>query len=152
MHAGRFWIGYCASMAIVLAALACSEAKAEEPWAVASLGSHHFSDDHFNQRNLGFGFEYPTSRRRLAAVGGAYDNSFERTSVYGGVAWTPLGVGGVAWLGFVAGAITGYGHPVLPLILPTVQFEHRRVGLNVFYAPRIKDGASVLGFQAKVRF
>ena len=137
---------------LLASALSIAEScRAEEPWLVASLGSHHFSSNHYNQHNYGVGFEYPTSVARLAAIGGFYDNSFEQTSVYAGLAWTPLGIWR-AHLGFLGGAVTNYSHPVLPLVLPTVQFEVGRVGLDVTYAPKVKDGASVLGFQAKIKF
>lgn len=142
-----------AAAAFALLAVAAPVMAEDGPWAVASLGSHHFTDEHFNQHNYGAGFEYPTSYRGVRAVGGFYDNSVNRTSVYAGATWLPVAFGpGLVKVGLIGGVITGYSHPVLPLVLPTMQIEHDRVGFNVYYAPKVKDGANVLGFQMKVKF
>lgn len=134
--------------ALLLAAL-CTGALAED-WLVASATSYHFSTEkHYNQFNYGVGFEKATSYPRLAVVAGEYQNSLDRTSAYAGLAWTPVALLGVH-VGFIGGALTGYtSHPVIPMLLPAAQIEGRHVGVNFFYAPKIKDGASVLGLQLK---
>jgi len=143
--AGVFW---------TLSACLCTgiaPARAET-WAVATLTSYHFADRHYNQFNYGAGFERSTGRERISLVGGEYRNSFDRTSVYAGVAWTPLALGPLHF-GAVGGLITGYMYPpILPMLLPTVQLELGPVGANLYFAPKIKDGAAVLGLQVKLRF
>lgn len=119
-------------------------------WLVLTCCAYHFQVRDLNEVNPGLGLEVPYREVRL--VGGEYRNSFERTSWYAGATWTPLRAGPVR-AGLIGGAITGYTrHPVLPMVLPTVQLEGDRVGANVFYAPRIKDGSSVVGLQVKLKF
>lgn len=119
-------------------------------WLVATLASYHFQTRDLNEFNPGLGVEIPYANVRL--VGGEYRNSFERTSWYAGATWTPLRWG-PANVGIIGGVITGYTrHPALPMVLPTVQIEGERIGMNVYYAPKIKDGSSVVGLQFKVKF
>jgi len=137
----------------ILALVPCLTHAADETWTVATITSHHFdATRHYNEQNYGLGFERATSYARLAVIAGEYRNSFDRTSVYAAVAWTPLALG-PAHFGLIGGALTGYAsHPVLPMILPTVQLELGAIGANLYFAPKIKDGAAVLGLQVKMRF
>jgi hypothetical protein len=119
-------------------------------WLVATLASYHFQTRNLNEFNPGLGVEVPYAAVRF--VGGEYRNSFERTSWYAGATWTPWRIG-PARVGIIGGAITGYTrHPVLPMVLPTLQIEGSAVGANLYYAPRIKDGSSVVGLQVKFRW
>lgn len=121
-------------------------------WAVATVGSHHFTTEKFNQHNYGFGFESPSRFARLSFIGGAYDNSYNKASAYAGVTWTPLAVGPVH-LGAIAGFLSGYASRPIPAILPTAQVERGRFGANIYYAPKVsRDDCAVLGFQLKAKF
>jgi hypothetical protein len=138
----------------VLAVLSCALIPASascQTWAAATIASHHFgATQHYEERNYGLGFEAPLNRPRLAAVAGEYRNSFHRTSVYAGLAWTPL-AWGPAHFGIIGGIVTGYRpDPVLPMLLPTTQLELGRFGANLYFAPKIKNGASVVGLQLKI--
>lgn len=128
-------------------------ACAAEDWLVLSATSHHFAaTQHYNQRNLGVGWEHATRYDRLTLIGGVYDNSFYRRSAYAGVAWTPFTLG-VLHLGVAAGAVTNYRpYPVQLLVLPVAQLEVGRWGANLGYAPKLKDGVAVLGLQLKTTF
>ena len=134
---------------LLASALALSPGlAAADTWAVATVCSHHFTDEKFNQHNYGIGFEIPTRVDRLAIIGGVYDNSMERASAYAGIAWTPIKLGAVH-LGLQAGGFTGYGPKVTPALLPTAQLEVGRVGLNLTFVPTLP---AVLGFQVKFAF
>ena len=65
-----------------------------------------------NQRNFGLGLTVPSpSIPHLSYIGGAYRNSYDRTSIYGGVLYTPLTwrSAGLHWrAGLVGGLISGY--------------------------------------------
>lgn len=127
--------------------------RAAEDWLVMSATSYHLATtEHYNQRNLGIGWEHATGYDRLALIGGVYDNSFHRRSAYAGVAWTPLALGPLH-LGVAAGGVTNYRpYLVQPLVLPVAQLELKGWGANLGYAPKLKDGVAVLGLQLKWRF
>jgi hypothetical protein len=134
---------------IVLMFILDTHAKADT-WGVASVTSYHFDDGNHNQKNLGVGLEQ-TINEDWSVMAGEYKNSMYRTSVYAGVVWKPLRLGDFHF-GFAGGAITGYlSHPV-PLAVPTMSWEHQRIGANLFFAPHVKDAPGVLGLQLKFKF
>lgn len=127
----------------------CAVAAPGDTWGVATVTSYHFASIHYNQTNLGAGFERETSIARLSVVAGAYRNSYYKTSAYAGVLWTPLALG-AAHFGVIAGAVSGYNSPIA--LVPTVAVEGRRFGANVYYAPAIGSDCAVLGLQVKMKF
>lgn len=127
----------------------CSSVMASDLWWVATLTSHHFSSEKYNQHNYGLGFESETRFNRLSVIGGGYDNSYKRTSAYAGMTFTPLALGPIH-LGAIGGFISGYRSVIA--VLPTAQIEYERIGFNVYYAPQYRDSCAVLGLQVKGRF
>lgn len=127
----------------------CSSAFAED-WLVATLTSYHFDDGHHNQRNYGLGVEH-TLDEHWSLLAGEYRNSMYRTSVYAGAAFKPWRLGDFGF-GFAGGAISGYLHHPIPMLVPTTSFERGSLGANLFFAPHVKDAPGVLGLQLKARF
>lgn len=140
------------AVTILLLFILETHARAEEWWGVANLTSYHIRDaDKHNQKNFGLGVEFSTNVPRLSGVAGFYDNSFNRESVYFGVAWTPLPLGDFHF-GLVAGGITGYEKTAVPIVLPTMAWEHKRFGANLTFAPHVKSAPGALGLQVKYLF
>ncbi len=105
-----------------------------------TLGAHvtslHFPQSDFNNFNPGLYY-----RSDDGWTAGAYRNSLRRGSVYGGYTWES------GRLGLTAGGITGYGHGVLPLLVPSVVvLSYQGVKARVAYIPRVEKriGSHVL--------
>lgn len=143
-------------------------AQASELYGSVTVGSKHLGDKRgyeYNERNLGIGLEYYAEEAPCGIAGGAYDNSYNRTSVYllrvcrvslyRGNEITVRGAAG-------AGIISGYNLPGVPHVGPFVpagnisaSIESRSLGfgLNTIFIPKVsKDGNSVIGLQVKKSF
>lgn len=117
-------------------------APASELWIDSGFATWHFDrDKNLNGGNRGLGLEYRfTDSMALAA--GRFVNSDRAYSNYAGVIWQPWAVGPVR----VGAAIAGFdGYPKMkgggwfPAAIPTLTWEHRRVGVNVGIIPSYKD-------------
>jgi hypothetical protein len=106
-----------------------------------------------NENNIGLGVEYSLSDD-TRAIAGEYNNSYDRTSVYGGVAiltdeWKHLR------LAVSFGFLTGY-QDVPAFFLPSVMWEGNRFGANLTYFPKCntcsKESSSGIALQLKARF
>ena len=127
----------------------------KEVWLNAGMYSYHFQRDKgLNDSNPGFGAEYRFSTVASATLGGFY-NSDRVTSHYAGVYYQPWSIGPVR-IGATAGGFDGYpkmrnGGWFLAAI-PTLSYEYKAVGLNVFIVPTYKDRLyGALSFQLKLR-
>lgn len=85
-----------------------------------SLASYHteqWARQSLNQRNPGLGIEYAINRD-WSLAGGAYSNSYRRTTVYALAEWTPLHVGRRGhWhidAGLAGGLASGYKRDEIP--------------------------------------
>ena len=139
--------------AVVLALIFAPHEARADTWGVATITSHHFdrSAGH-NERNFGVGIEQDV-RPGLRAVVGFYDNSFNRTTIYLGVAFMPLHIGDFSF-GLVGALASGYSSDrrFLPIALPVVQYERSGWGANIGVVPGTKESPGVVGLQLKVRF
>ena len=113
---------------------------------------------HLNQVNPGLGLEYPLSRD-IGLAGGFYRNSFERTSAYALVDWTPLHLrlpaGLSASMGIAGGVVSGYAHvnPVAPFAaaaLIRMIRGARRWGINLVAVPNVSASSGFIGLQLVV--
>lgn len=119
--------------------LVWQDARSESDYILHG-GSVHFGGEYdYNETNSGFGYRYYLMDG-FAIGGGVYDNSFNRTSYYGGfAAFTP--VGRHVDLGLQVGIVSGYaGTPqgtgtVTPYVLPTVRVRWRRLFADVGVLP-----------------
>ena len=99
--------------------------------------SYHYSrSQNLNEFNIGAGYNYEFNSKTYATIG-AFNNSYDKVSVYAGAKWLPLKKRYFK-AGFVAGVVTGYeddtdANEVQPMIIPEVQFKYR----NYYIASRI---------------
>ncbi|MHB1666473.1 hypothetical protein [Thiomonas sp.] len=112
---------------------------------------------HLNQVNPGLGLEYPLSRN-IGLAGGFYRNSFERTSAYALIDWTPmhlrLPAGLSASMGIAGGLVSGYAHvnPVAPFAAAALIKIRgaRRWGINLVAVPNVSASSGFIGLQLVV--
>jgi hypothetical protein len=117
-------------------------APKSEFWIDSGFATYHFDrDKDLNGANWGLGAEYRFSGTMAATVGRFY-NSDRDYSNYAGVIWQPYAVGPVR-LGAAIAAFNGYPHMRdggwFPALVPTLTYEHERVGVNVGIIPSYKD-------------
>lgn len=110
-----------------------------------------------NQVNPGLGLEYQATRD-IGLAGGFYRNSFERTSAYALVDWTPLHLrlpaGLSASMGIAGGVVSGYANvnPVAPFAAAALIRIRgaRRWGINLVAVPNVSASAGFIGLQLVV--
>ncbi len=111
--------------------------------------SYHFDesgDDDFNEVNIGAGYNYEI-KPTIFAVAGAFNNSYEKLSIYAGAKWLPIEYKFIK-LGVVGGVVTGYeddtdANEVQPIIIPEVQLHYKKVYLVSRISPDVGDNSSV---------
>lgn len=128
-------------------------ASAGDLWGVASVTSYHFNRSAaLNENNLGLGAEYALDEN-ARVIGGAYKNSFDKTSVYGGVSLISD-----RWKGFrlalSLGFISGYSDTPA-FLLPSLIWEGDRFGVNLIPFPKCntcsENASAGVGLQVKAR-
>jgi hypothetical protein len=117
-------------------------ASKSEFWLDSGFATYHFDrDKDLNGANWGLGAEYRFSGTMAATVGRFY-NSDRDYSNYAGVIWQPYALGPVR-VGAAIAAFNGYPHMRdggwFPALVPTLTYEHERVGVNVGIIPSYKD-------------
>lgn len=128
------------------------DARSDE--LLVHVGSKHSGGTtDFNESNLGVGY-VRNINKYIDVRGGAYDNSYYRTSVYvGGGAHLPIG--NSFDVGIQGGAVSGYAGTaqgsgtISPFVLPYVRGRYRRVFGEVGYIPAV-NGISVVTFTVGV--
>jgi len=127
------------------------QACATDLWLSATVASYHSNRDaEYNERNYGLGFEYGAADR-WRAVGGVYDNSYYRTTVYGGALYL-YPVSQSIKVGVMLGLASGYSHvvgPLAPVALPTIAIEGKQFGANIGVMPSRGGGIGTVGLQVK---
>lgn len=94
-----------------LLAIAARQPVATMDTNLASLHTQAWARQQLNQFNPGVGLTIPSGVSRLSLVAGFYRNSYDRTSVYGGVLYTPFqwAGAGLHWrAGVIGGLLSGY--------------------------------------------
>lgn len=112
---------------------------------------------HLNQANPGLGLEYQATQD-IGLAAGFYRNSFERTSAYALIDWTPLHlrlpVGLSASMGIAGGVVSGYAHvnPVAPFAAAALIKIRgaRRWGINLVAVPNVSASSGFIGLQLVV--
>jgi len=138
---------------LALTVVAAAPVALADIWINPGFYSHHFdTSKNLNNNNHGFGVE-ATISNTYSLTAGVFENSDRQTSHYIGAYVMPFQRGS-----FKAGAAVGAfdGYPKMreggwfPAVVPTMAIESRRVGLNVFFIPKIGDKVnSALAFQLK---
>lgn len=129
-------------------------------WLNAGTYSHHFDrSKDFREDNVGFGAEAWFAENH-ALMAGTFINSDRARSHYVAYQWRPL-----QWqladfkfgAGITLGAFDGYPRyqngDWFPAALPVFAIEYKRVGVNIFLVPTIRDrldGAIALQFKLRV--
>ena len=105
----------------------CSDARADGVYGVATLRSYHFDrTPKRNENNLGLGLEI--QKGDWSGAVGYYNNSFERTTVYGLAGYTPYRI--CDWhVGATFGLASGYNLPLFLAAVATRDFG--RFGINI---------------------
>ena len=114
----------------IIAALClfCTQASAQT--FGLHVGSYHDKPG-FNNVNPGAYVRFANG-----VTAGFYRNSIDRDSVY--VGYTAERFIGPVGFAVTAGAITGYRHDVLPLLVPSIKFSHLRLA----FIPKAAKGGS----------
>lgn len=123
---------------LFLAALACGTANAACSVNMHVAAAHGESGYHTMTPGLGLLCDTPYADVRGSV--GFFSNSLGHMSAYGGAAWQPWEYAGLRF-GLYGGAITGYGHGLMPMAAGLVSFdltEQHRVNLIVLPAIRGK--------------
>lgn len=128
-------------------------------WALdintASYHTRSWARDSLNQDNPGLGVQYQYSPN-LGLAGGAYENSYSRTSLYALAFYTPahfaLPFGLTASAGIAAGSVSGYTRAEAPG-RPGALLEVRSAagyGVNLVAVPNAGQSAGFVGLQLVV--
>jgi len=124
---------------ILLALFFCAPAIAGDVWLQVPLASYHFDrtndeGEKYNQRNFGIGLEYAVSEKfRLQA--GMYRNSLGLESGYVGASYLPWSPFRYSRIGVSAGVVSGYDENVIPVVIPTLSIEGKKLGANILFVP-----------------
>lgn len=115
------------------------------------LSKHLGTDRKYNETNTGLGFG-----ARGGLLFGGYENSLGRPSFYAAKEWKtdPYRIGSVDLQGgLLGGAVTGYGRPVMPLLMPEVLASMGDHSMALGLVPPIKNVTpAVLALQYRKRF
>lgn len=115
------------------------------------LSKHIGTDQQFNEQNTGLG---ATTRDGL--MFGAYQNSLNKPSFYAAKEWKtdpyrmgPIGV----QAGLLGGAVTGYGKPITPLLMPELIGLLGEHALALGFVPPVKNVTpATLALQYRKKF
>ena len=114
------------------------------------LTSYHFNDDGYEEDNYGLGLSY-FFKERWSATGGIFNNSYDDTSIYVGVAYTyDLCASDkfACTIGALGGVVTGYEDNIdhagdlYPIILPEFKIGYQQYFLKSRFIPDFGDNAS----------
>jgi len=134
--------------------------NAQEIWTTAMIRSYHSDRSaHFNEQNTGFGFEYKAKDEDQKVVAGAYNNSYNRLSIYAGKAWLPWSHGNWS-AGAIYGLVSGYPrykYNLGLLGLGVLQYENGKYGANILVVPPVPDPSgdkptAVVALQLKMSY
>lgn len=115
------------------------------------LSKHIGTDQKFNEQNSGLGYASPDGY-----LLGAYMNSLDKPSVYAAKEWKtdPYKAGPVALqAGLLGGAVTGYGKPLTPLLMPELLGSYGDHMMALGLVPPVKNVTpAVLALQYRKKF
>ena len=135
---------------IVLCLLGLNISHADT-WIGIGGGTYHTCETcNYNGVNPGLGIQHDYTDN-VRFIGGAYYNSFRKTSFYGGATWQPLQYG-IVRAGIVGGVVTNYDNLKIPLIaLPVVSIEGSQIGLDVLGFPAVGSRSGIISANLKFK-
>lgn len=142
-----FVVGVLVGFCIALGA----SGKAQDFIVASGLAWHFEKGKDYNWLTLGAGFE-KTVKETVRIAGGFYRNSHRENSAYIAAVWLPLSYAihdGIARIGLIGGAVTGYSNPLMPVGGLALSYERRRDGWNLIAVPPIAGSEGVLWLQHK---
>ncbi|QMU61059.1 MAG: hypothetical protein GKR92_04820 [Gammaproteobacteria bacterium] len=137
---------------LVILLIFCGTAIAENLEVELHLTSYHFDDDGYEEDNYGLGVSY-FFKERWSATGGIFNNSYDDTSIYLGVAYTYDLCSSdtfICTIGALAGLVTGYEDNIdhagdlYPIILPEFKIGYQQYFLKSRFIPDLGDNASAV--------
>ena len=130
----------------------CGNAVAENLELELHLTSYHFDDDGYEEDNYGLGISY-NFRESWSVTGGVFNNSYDHTSVYAGIAYRYnlcVSEEFVCSVGAIGGVVTGYegyidhAGEVWPIILPEFRLGYQQYFIKSRFFPDVGDNASAV--------
>lgn len=130
----------------------CGVAIAENLELELHVTSYHFDDDGYEEDNYGLGVSY-FFKERWSVTGGIFNNSYDDTSVYVGVAYTYDLCASDEYactIGAFGGVVTGYEDNIdhagdlYPIILPEFKIGYQRYYLKSRFIPDLGNNASAV--------
>ena len=113
--------------------------------------SKHIGNGKYNERNSGIGYASPEG-----LLAGYFRNSLDKPSLYAAKEFTsdPISIGPAQiQAGLLAGAATGYGRPLTPLLMPEALASYKDHMLALGVVPPIKNVTPLtLALQYRKRF
>lgn len=139
-------LGYLLAFLLGMAAAIAIQGHTQS-WVIGSgLAFHLDGGKHCNDHvTPGFGVE-----TKGYAVG-LYSNSNCKTSAYAAKFWTPIQYGAVK-LGTLAGLVSGYSYPILPVAGLVASWEGAVYKLNLILIPPAGSSGNVLWIQVGTRW
>jgi hypothetical protein len=132
-------------IAAILAAMVCTTTAvaADETWGAVMVRAYH-SDrtSGYNENTLGLGIEHRKEGSDFRLVAGAYNNSYNHASAYGGVTWLPVEYGPFK-AGMMVGLISGYprySYNFGPIAAGILTVEKNGYGANIMVVPPVPGG------------
>lgn len=132
-------------VAAILAAVVCTTpaVASDETWGAVMVRAYHTDrTSGYNENTLGLGFEYRKADSDFRLVAGAYNNSYNHASAYGGVTWLPFELGPIK-IGAMAGLISGYpryNYNLGPVAAGILSYEKSGYGFNIMAVPPVPGG------------
>lgn len=134
------------------APVAAAPSDTDSKYSIVIHGvSKHSGNKVYNEVNTGAAFRYQQSES-LSYQAGVYDNSYNKTTVYGIVQYTPLTLGDKVKLGGFAGLATGYDMPGIGGLMGDMSLS-KRITMTVRHVLKIsKSTGSVTAIELGYKF
>jgi len=136
----------------VILFLVCNSAIAENFEVELHLTSYHFDDDGYEEDNYGLGLSY-FFKERWSATGGIFNNSYDDTSLYAGIAYSYdlcTSDNLICSIGAIGGLVTGYEDNIdnagdlYPIILPEFKLGYQKYFVKSRFIPDLGENASAV--------
>lgn len=130
-------------------AIAASANKDRGELLSGFLSKHFGTSQQFNEQNSGIGYRHPSGW-----MGGYYQNSLNRPSVYFGKEFTTDVIPNQLQAALMLGGVTGYGKPVNALALPELIYKlDQDRAIAAGFIPPVKGVTpATLALQLRKRF
>lgn len=129
---------------VLCAGLAINHRAHADSLIILGASKHVNTQNPHRERNPGLGFEHN------GLMVAAYANSDYHTSVYALYPIYTRDLGHGFSFSLPAGAVSGYGRPVTPVILPALTFSTRYIAADITILPPLGHSMGIIGLQVRV--